>query len=353
MKGELKTMMRLMQDCECEIIYDKKTVDWLVNNTSVRTFDNINFTGYQRKVNESHVSKIVDYLMENNFYLPTSIICASDEDVAKDTRLHIVDGQHRVEAFKTIKVNNLEKYNEIKNYELSVIILQKPSEMLEVDTFITINKTSRKVDTSLAYVLKNKINKENKSSSDLTIAKKEFLAVELAINLNNDAKFLWYNKILLEGNPTKNLQETISLNSFVKSVQNLIGYLEKYKILKIDWNNDTELSNVNYIIKFIYIKIWDVIRIKWPVLFTEEFLNKSVIQGTIGVSSINKYIILQLKQGKIDSYDLDLFVSNVEYWIRNLNISQNLWYKRGYFSQFSSAAGFNIVANYLLDAFES
>jgi len=254
MKGEFKTMMRLMQDCECEIIYDKKTVDWLVNNTSVRTFDNINFTGYQRKVNESHVSKIVDYLMENNFYLPTSIICASDEDVAKDTRLHIVDGQHRVEAFKTIKVNNLEKYNEIKNYELSVIILQNPSEMLEVDTFITINKTSRKVDTSLAYVLKNKINKENKSSSDLTIAKKEFLAVELAINLNNDAKFLWYNKILLEGNPTKNLQETISLNSFVKSVQNLIGYLEKYKILKIDWNNDTELSNVNYIIKSIYCK---------------------------------------------------------------------------------------------------
>ena len=92
---------------------------------------------------------------------------------------------------------------------------------------------------------------------------------------------------------------------------------------------------------------------KWPILFTEEFLNKSVIQGTIGVSSINKYIILQLKQGEIDSYDLDLFVSNVECWIRNINISQNLWYKGNYFSQFSSAAGFNIVANYLLDAFEA
>ena len=345
-------MMQLRQDCECKIICDTKTVDWLVSNTSVRTFDNINFTGYQRKVNESHVSKIVDYLMKSNFYLPTSIICASDENVTKDTRLHIVDGQHRVEAFKTIKINDLDKYNEIKDYELSVIILQKPSEMLEVDTFITINKTSRKVDTSLAYVLKNKINKANKSSCDLTIAKKEFLSVELAINLNNDEKSLWYNKILLEGNPTKNSQETISLNSFVKSVQNLIGYLEKYEIIKIDWNNDTELDYVNNIIKTIYLKIWDAIRLKWPILFTEEFHNKSVIQGTIGVSSINKYIIMQLKQESVNSYDLNLFISKVEYWIKNINISQNLWYKGNRFSQFSSAAGFNIVANYLLDAFE-
>lgn len=353
MKGEFKTMMRLMQDCECEIIYDKKTVDWLVNNTSVKTFDNIKFTGYQRKVNESHVSKIVDYLKKNKFYLPTSIICASDEYVTKDTRLHIVDGQHRVEAFKTIKNNDLEKYEEIKNYELSVIILQNPSEMLEVDTFITINKTSRKVDTSLAYVLKNKINKENISSDNLTIAKKEFLAVELALNLNNDEKSLWYNKILLEGNPTKNSRETISLNSFVKSVQNLIGYLEKYKVLQIHWNNDTELDNIKHKLNIIYLSIWDAIRMKWPILFTEEFINNSIIQGTIGVSSINKYIILQLKQENIDCYDLDLFVSKVEYWIRNINISQNLWYKGNHFSQFSSAAGFNIVANYLLDAFES
>ena len=184
-------MKTIKQECGCKIIHEIKTVDWLVRNTRVRTFDNITFTGYQRQVNENHVLNIVKYLKENPFYLPTSIICATDEEVTNDTVLNIVDGQHRVEAFKRLKENDLYKYNGIKNYELSVVILEKPSEALEVDTFITINKTSRKVDTSLAYVLKNKINKNNTSSSDLTIAKKEFLAVELAINLNSDRNSLW------------------------------------------------------------------------------------------------------------------------------------------------------------------
>ena len=344
-------MKTIKQECGCKIIHDIKTVDWLVENTKVRTFDNINFTGYQRQVNENHVSNIVKYLKENPFYLPTSIICAADENVTNDTALNIVDGQHRVEAFKKLKEIDLEKYNSIKNYELSVVILEKPSEALEVDTFITINKTSRKVDTSLAYVLKNKINKNKTSSTDLTIAKKEFLAVELAINLNSDKNSLWYNRILLEGNPTRNSNETISLNSFVKSAQMLISYLNKYNIIEISWKNDEELNKIINAIKDIYFKIWDAVKIKWPNLFKEESINNSVLQGTIGVSAINKYIILQLKN-KNKNYSLEEFISEVAYWIENINISQDEWYKGNRFSQFSSAAGFNIVANMLLDSLE-
>lgn len=243
------------------------------------------------------------------------------------------------------------KYNSIKNYELSVVILEKPSEVLEVDTFITINKTSRKVDTSLAYVLKNKINKNSTSSSDLTIAKKEFLAVELVIKLNDDKNSLWYKRILFEGNPTNKSYETISLNSFVKSVQMLINYLNKYNIIIIDWQNNQELEKIIDNIKCIYLKIWDAVKFKWPNLFKEESINNSVIQGTIGVSAINKYIILQLKNQN-NNYNLEEFISKVEYWIVNINISQDEWYKGNRFSQFSSAAGFNIVANILLDSFE-
>mgnify|MGYP000922082465 CR=1 FL=1 len=343
-------MKTIKQECGCEIIHDIKTVDWLVKNTKVRTFDNINFTGYQRKVNENHVSNIVKYIKENPFYLPTSIICASDEIVEENTVLNIVDGQHRVEAFKKLKNTAPELYEKIKNFELSVVILQKPSEEVEVDTFITINKTSRKVDTSLAYILKNKINKKSNSSSDLTIAKKEFLAVELATNLNSDNKSLWYNKILLEGNPTKNSTETISLNSFVRSVKMLIGCLSENNIIKLDWESDEELDEIINNIKILYLKIWDAIKLKWPNLFKDEFINNSVLLGTIGVSSINKFIIIQLKQKKGKNYDIDNFISLVGNWISDINVAEESWYKGNRFSQFSSAAGFNIVANMLLDS---
>lgn len=341
----------IKQECDCKIIHCIKTIDWLVKNTKVRTFDNIKFTGYQRQVNEYHVSNIVKYLKENPFYLPTSIICAADKEVTNDTILNIVDGQHRVEAFKKLKKIDSDKYNSIKNYELSVVILEKPSEALEVDTFITINKTSRKVDTSLAYVLKNKINKNNTSSSDLTIAKKEFLAVELVIKLNDDENSLWYKRILFEGNPTNKSYETISLNSFVKSIQMLINYLNKYNIIIIDWKNNQELEEIIDNIKYIYLKIWDAVKFKWPNLFKEESINNSVIQGTIGVSAINKYIILQLKKQN-KNYTLEEFISEIKEWIANINVSQDEWYKGNRFAQFSSAAGFNIVANTLLDSLE-
>lgn len=57
----------------------------------------------------------------------------------------------------------------------------------------------------------------------------------------------------MEGNPTRNSNETISLNSFVKSVQMLISYLNKYNIIGIDWKNDKELNEIINDIKDIYI----------------------------------------------------------------------------------------------------
>lgn len=345
-------MKIINQKCNCKIIQDSKTVNWLVENTRVRAFDSINFTGYQRKVNENHVLKIVDYLRKNDFYMPTLIICSSDEEVDIDTQLSVVDGQHRIEAFKRLKKIDEKKYLEIKDFELSVIILEKPSEELEVDTFITINKTSRKVDTSLAYILKNKINRKKINSNDLTIAKKEFLAVELATDINVDKDTLWYNRILLEGNPTQSSYETISLNSFVRSVRVLISYLSKYNIIDINWTNEAELSDVKIKVKSVYLAMWNVIQLKWPRLFND---NNTIIQGNIGVSSINKYIIMQMKGFHIKNYNYNIeeFNNLVKKWIKNLNVSEEPWLKGNEFSKFSSESGFNIIAKMLLDLYEN
>lgn len=345
-------MLEIKQNCNCKIIHISKTVDWMVKNTQVRTFNNINFTGYQRKVNENHVLKIVDYLKKNDFYLPTSIICASDEKVTNETKLSIVDGQHRVEAFKKLKEIDYNKYLEIKDYELSVIILEKPSEALEVDTFITINKTSRKVDTSLAYVLKSKINKGT-NSSNLMLTKIEFLAVELAIKINREDNYIWKNKILLEGNPTKISYETISLNSFVKTTRVLINYLNKYSSEEFNWDNDDKLNDIITNIEKIYLNMWNEIQLKWSNLFSNRNINDTVLQGAIGVSSLNKYIIMQLKSLETKKYSLDELNNLFCKWIRNLNISENLWYKGNDFSHYSSEAGFNVIAKILLDSYES
>lgn len=344
-------MLKIEQGCDCEIIQDSKTVEWMINNTSVRTFDSVTFEGYQRKVNERHVDKIVDYLKDKSFYLPTSIICASDEKVSDDTKLYIVDGQHRVEAFRKLKETNIESYNKIKDYEVSVVILEKPSMALEVETFITINKTSRKVDTSLAYVLRNKINRDKSKDSELMIARIEFLAVELAIKINSEDGFIWKNRIMLEGNPTKNTFETISLNAFVRSTKNFINYLTKYCTDVFSWDNEEELNEIIDKLEGIYTKIWNEIRNKWPYLFTDDNINRTVLQGNIGVSSITKYLMLRMKSSSM-KYTLDDIGSFLAKCIKDINIDEDLWYKGEYFSRFSSESGSNLVAKFLLDSCE-
>ena len=138
------------------IIQTRKTVDWLVNHTRVNVFNPMTFEGYQRSIDKKHCAKIVDYL-SREFFLPTSIICASRKEYTEDAQLYIVDGQHRVEALRLLREEYPARYKQVKDYELSVIVLEKAEEEVEIDTFITINKTSKKVDTSLAYVLKNRI----------------------------------------------------------------------------------------------------------------------------------------------------------------------------------------------------
>lgn len=60
---------------ENHIVITSKSIDWLVNNTSVSVFDPVSFQGYQRQIDENHCLKIVGYL-KSSCFLPSSIICA-------------------------------------------------------------------------------------------------------------------------------------------------------------------------------------------------------------------------------------------------------------------------------------
>lgn len=338
----------------CRIIQTKKTVEWLVSNTEVRTFNKVTITGYQRQISQNHVKKIVAYISNridnNTFFLPTSIICASDNEYNNNERLFIVDGQHRVEAFKYLNKNENEKYKKIKDFELSVIVLEKPEEYLEVDTFITINKTSKKVDTSLAYILKSKLSKmENVQGGISALTKQEYLAVELIMCLNEKKDSIWYQKVLLEGNPSKYTYETISLNSFVRSLRVLIGALEKNKLIKLEWADENELSVTLERIEQFYLSFNKLIVRKWPGLFTDN-AKESVIQGSIGVSSLNKLIILILNKEADKITDLKMLYSKIDKFMLRINSVESDWYSGNEFSKYSSEAGYTMIANMLFNS---
>lgn len=341
-------MDRIIQG-KSRIIQTKKTVDWLVHNTRVKVFNPITFEGYQRSIDEKHCEKIVSYLFES-FFLPTSIICASKEIYASDLELYIVDGQHRVQAFRLLEQRNHERYEQIKDNEISVIVLEQVEEEVEIDTFITINKTSKKVDTSLAYVLKNKIN-YNRASKDIGISKREYLSVELATLLNTpsqDADSFWENKISFEGTPTKQTPQLISLNAFVKSMRTFLGCLEKYNIINLSWNNQQELNTCISAAKHIIDSLWYEIRSKWPELFDSDLEKRRIIQGSIGFSSINRFLVQCLK-AKNKKMTVNESIDQIATWIQSIQHSGRVWLPGGTFSKYSSEAGFSIIAQELMD----
>ena len=339
-------MIKINQNKPLDLIQTKKTVDWLVSNTSVSVFDPITFKGYQRKIDSNHSMRIVEYL-KRDFFMPTSIICATDEEYCEKGKLRVVDGQHRINAFKIIKNEDPIRYSQIKEYEVPIIVMAKVDENTEIDTFITINKTSKKVDTSLALVLKNKQNKYN-SSEDLTMSKAEYIAVELAqmLNFKNDINNIWYDKILFEGSPKKTLQ-LISLNAFVKSTRVLLNHMARKKLISLNWTTNKEIQTCLDDCYGFILSVWSVLQKKWPELFNSELENRRIIQGAIGYSSINKVIIELLNLQNGNEYE---FMREFENRIKHADIVSNKWLPGGIYSKYSSESGYRIVCQELLSA---
>lgn len=343
-------MIEIFQNKQLDLLETKKTVDWLVNNTTVSVFNPIDFKGYQRQIDNKHCIKIVDFL-KRDFFMPTAIICATDKEFQDDCNLRIVDGQHRVNAFKMMKTKEPERYNQIKEYEVPVIVMAKVDENTEIDTFITINKTSKKVDTSLALVLKNKMNKYN-TSEDLTMPKAEYIAVELAqyLNFREDPNNIWFDKILFEGNP-KNTAQLISLNAFVKSTRVLLNRMARKGLISLDWSENDEISECIEKCYKIINSIWSILQNKWPELFDSDLEKRRIIQGAIGYSSFNRAIVGLLEKSTYkDEYD---FIYEIENWIKCISIEADRWLPGETYSKYSSESGYSIVARELLMGMDS
>lgn len=327
-----------------QLVFTSKTIDWLVNNTYVSVFDPISFNGYQRQIDESHCQKIVNYLKKESF-LPTAIICACDASFSDDISLRIVDGQHRVKAFQMLKMLEQFRYEEIKNQQIPVIVMVDVQLKTEIQTFITINKTSKKVDTSLAYVLKNQL---SSPGENMLMSRAEYLAVEVARILNEDEMDdLWYGRILYEGSVKKS-NCYISLNAFVKASRVFVNTINQIGFIELNWNDSTsidEVSSIAHKTADIIHFIWETVYQRWPELRESSFEEKQILQGSIGFTAITRALIKCIKQESIYAEAIKSFIYRT---IMDFSVPYTKWTKNGEFSNYSSEAGYRLVSEALL-----
>ncbi len=322
----------------------KKSIEWLVNHTHVAVFDPISFEGYQRQIDESHCQKIVDFL-KTDFLLPSAIICAC-QDYSEDVDLRIVDGQHRVKAFKMLEEQDAVRFSQIKETEIAIIVLVGVPIETEIDAFIRINKTSKKVDTSLAYVLKNKIS--HAVDDNLAMSKSEFLSVEVAQLLKcNPCYNLWYNKILFEGNVKKS-DAFISLNSFVKTTKVLVNLLKQKGLISINWTRNEEVKESIQIITKLIDYIWQTVYQKWSFMYSASLEDRQILQGSIGYSAITRAVIIVLRSKDVSN--IQEVYNIIRTTILSFSINGENWKKSGVYSRYSSESGIRIIADELINS---
>lgn len=328
-----------------EIVLTKRTIDWLTQNTDVCVFNPVSFNGYQRQIDEKHCEKIVTYLKSSDF-LPSSIICACNA-YADNGRLRIVDGQHRVHAFKMLKRDFPGRYTEICQTEIPVVVLVGVQLATEIQTFITINKTSKKVDTSLAFVLKNKLSKEG---DDMVMPRAEYISVEVAQKLNEDeSNKKWTNRILYEGNIKKS-NCYISLNAFVRATRILVNTLNQIGYISLAWNAETKKEYVDETATKTYDlirQIWYCVYLKWPEMEENSFEDRLILQGSIGYTAIARTLVKLIKENGIGAGEVESFIKKT---ILSFNVPYEQWTRKGSFSKYSSETGYRLVSDTLIDS---
>lgn len=122
-------------------------------------------TGYQREISQSRVNRLMKDLREGQVDLPTALLLnlrSYKPDVhlvrengyahfnPKGTRLHVVDGQHRVEALARLVQMDPEAWS---SFEIPFVCMLGADESEEMEQFYIVNSTAKSVRTDLALDL--------------------------------------------------------------------------------------------------------------------------------------------------------------------------------------------------------
>lgn len=322
----------------------------------------------QRKVEQSRVNKIADYLInDKEATFPTNIVLGipfeaiqeqqKKDDIIEihliedvfyqveksketgedtDTYITIIDGQHRVRGIEiaieklTKELQILKEKGEEEN-NLYIIKKEKLSSLLEIELvvsyfvdksleyqamiFSTINRTQKRVSQDLVYSLFG-------LSTDDTPYK---TALEVVLALNAHKKSPFYKRIkLYGGNYRKGESPPLSQATMIKNIVALISETlresenDKYrkrKDLKNRTNNkflpfrDFYANDQDGMISDCLFFYFNSIRKLYPQFWNYDGVSKpqNILQSTVGFEALLSLMVEILQEERIDSFKLETF----------------------------------------------
>jgi DGQHR domain-containing protein len=192
--------------------------------------------GYQRQLSKPAVEKIKKYILSETGHplLPTALLLNSRSELKFDEFkapfgflniedvLHIIDGQHRFEAWSSM-MQEIPLRNKLGDFEFPVVILTGFDITKEIEQFFVVNSRQKRIKTDLAQrnFLHLATHKDTKGLIPEN-ARWQLYATKIVDYLNEKEDSVWKDKIILpDDGPDLRKAKVISQNSFVTSLQPL------------------------------------------------------------------------------------------------------------------------------------
>ncbi|MBN2836541.1 MAG: DGQHR domain-containing protein [Candidatus Delongbacteria bacterium] len=347
-----------LEQSEVTMHFISMTSEELIDNSIVEYFDgnesNI-YKGYQRQLVRSHYMKIVNFLVNDDKpLLPTAILAAIDNDDVKinnssiflNSKLRIVDGQHRIKALHIIKENYHDIYkNKCRSMKFPVILLRLDKNnadhrLLEIRSFVDINQKGKKVNTDLAKslikpILKKRVRDNQASSSEVV----ELYANEVCTSLNQNKYSSWYNAIRLGDG--LNTRKPVGINMFIESLKPII-----LAVLKKEWFDDYGSDIDVEKLCDMLIEYWNIIGDKWSdAFYWEESINSFRVDTNYSIQKgIGVHPLHQILAETIENTDVyENVLLKAKDVIDNSSVTSESWIRGGEFSIYNSKSGFQEI----------
>lgn len=252
-----------------------------------------NKKGYQRKSVQRRARSFLKYIQNvKDATSPNSVLLNYREELniieeggntylefPDKATLWIVDGQHRLRGLEEGQKNQ-----EVRNFEIPIIIISEPDRYLEALQFFIINKTQRGVKSDLAQNFLLEVEKRepdflksNLPSQVIRNLEWNPRAVRIMMVLLERVNNPWFNKIQIANEPK--LRTIIPQTSFIDSLEPI--FKDDGFMISINQNED--------IIVELLIRYWEAIKKLCPKAF--NYPKEYVIQKTVGVFTLHKLFV--------------------------------------------------------------
>lgn len=317
--------------------------------------------GYQRPLSERAIEKVKEFILREtpNPLLPTAILANSRYPLdfkeqeggfgtlhIKD-RLFIIDGQHRLEAWKSMMADS-QLQEQWGDYELPVVILSGFESYQEIEQFYVINSRQKKIKTDLAqrHLLQLASHKETSGLvSDSEYWK--LYSTKIVDVLNEQLDNIWKGKIILPSD-SKDLRKAkiISQSSFVSSLKPF--FIGKGAIFTEEIPNGKKIEEWAKIIA----RFWDLVAEVYPEAIKRP--HDYSLMKTVGVFSLHIFLQREILRTGLDN--LEKTLKDVAERLREAvarDFSISFWRSKvpsfakeqgKYAGAFSSAVGHNRIA---------